>query len=169
MTPPSPSLTELARSTAAVWNAHPDDLAARSRCHQAVLRLYYSPLPSDVVGERLGLDRAEVLRIVYRQMHLLPSIIRASERTCTFCGRMRSQVTSLVDGCGVSICAACTAAAQAVLQNGSDVERPDWLLAAPIGPPKCDFCGRVDVDGVVVPARYAHICAGCIDQAAAEQ
>jgi hypothetical protein len=105
----------------------------------------------------------------------LRRLMRSDAGACTFCGRPRHEVRTLIDGPGIGICDACTALAEGVSSTGT----PAGTRLGTVHPvpahdrqARCTFCGKNRGQGAGLPALTAEnsdqgalppaICAECL-------
>ncbi len=91
---------------------------------------------------------------------------RLLQPECSFCGKARPHVRTLIAGAGVHICDQCIDRADRVVASGRAAATPVSALkraGADVTTAECSFCGkrRHQVSGLALSAR-ATICTECL-------
>lgn len=147
---------------------------ARAEFRHAVRRLHLAGGSLREIAEALGLSHQRIHQIVeeagggrgWRGSTRRGQEISRELAACSFCGKKRPQVRSLVAGQHVYICDECADKADQVIATGSAAATPlssMTSVAAEITTAACSFCAkrRHQVDGMAATAGGL-ICAECL-------
>jgi hypothetical protein len=147
---------------------------ARAEFRHAVRRLHLAGGSLREIADALGLSHQRIHQIVeeagggrgWRSSAGRGQDIRPDLLACSFCGKTKPHVRSLIAGSGVYICDQCIDKADRVIATGEVAATPLSAIKA-IGPEvataRCSFCGkrRHQVAGLAATG-HDRICTECL-------
>lgn len=172
--PIDPSLLRLAEEA----RDRADDLEqetarARAAYHEAVCDLHRAGATLRELADALQLSHQRVHQIVgaraagggpWARLRRARSAVRSrTPLSCSFCGAAQAERRKLIAGPGISICDACVAIAQAVLDTG-EAGATALVPLEPTTQARCRFCGLGGrrTGGPLVAGGGLSICGRCL-------